>query len=80
MGELVADDSVLAGLVRSLLSVIDVMTREIEKLTKRALDEVRGERVLQHVRVLFVRWQTRVGGNRAKHAEELAPMQSSALL
>ena len=34
---------VLAGLAESLLSVIDVMTREVEKLTKRVLDEVRVE-------------------------------------
>jgi transposase len=41
--ELAAGDVVLTGLVESLLSVIDVMTREVEKLTKRALDEVRVE-------------------------------------
>jgi transposase len=43
VGELVADDPVLAGLAQSLLSVIDVMTREVERLTKRVLDEVRVE-------------------------------------
>ena len=43
VGELVADDPVLAGLARSLLSVIDVMTQEVDRLTKRVLDEVRIE-------------------------------------
>jgi transposase len=43
VGELVADDRVLAGLAGSLLSVIDVMTREVDSLTKRVLDEVRVE-------------------------------------
>jgi hypothetical protein len=33
--ELVADDPVLAVLTKSLLSVIDVMTREVDRLTKR---------------------------------------------
>jgi len=41
--ELVADDPVLAALSRSLLSVISVMTEEIDRLTKRVLDEVRIE-------------------------------------
>jgi transposase len=41
--ELVADDQVLASLAESLLSVIEVMTREVERLTKRVLDEVRRE-------------------------------------
>ena len=41
--ELSAGDAVLTGLVESLLSVIDVMTREVEKLTKRVIDEVRVE-------------------------------------
>ena len=43
VGELVADDPVLAVLAKSLLSVIDVMTREVDRLTKRVLDEVRIE-------------------------------------
>ena len=43
VGELVADDPVLAALAKSLLSVIDVMTREVDRLTKRVLDEVRIE-------------------------------------
>jgi transposase len=43
VGELVADDPVLATLTASLLSVIDVMTREADSLTKRVLDEVRVE-------------------------------------
>jgi transposase len=43
VGELVADDPVLAGLARSLLSVIEVMTQEVDRLTKRVLDEVRVE-------------------------------------
>ena len=43
VGELVADDPVLAALAGSLLSVIDVMTREVDRLTKRVLDEVRVE-------------------------------------
>lgn len=41
--ELSAGDAVLTGLVESLLSVIDVMTREVEKLTRRVIDEVRVE-------------------------------------
>jgi transposase len=41
--ELAAGDAVLTGLAESLLSVIDVMTREVEKLTKRVLEEVRVE-------------------------------------
>jgi transposase len=43
VGELVADDPVLATLAESLLSVIDAMTREVDRLTKRVLDEVRIE-------------------------------------
>lgn len=39
--ELAADDPVLAGLAESLLSVIEVMTQEADRLTKRVLDEVR---------------------------------------
>jgi transposase len=41
--ELAADDPVLISLAESLLTVIEVMTREVERLTKRALDEVRVE-------------------------------------
>jgi transposase len=41
--ELAADEPVLMSLAESLLSVIEVMTREVERLTKRALDEVRVE-------------------------------------
>lgn len=41
--ELAADDPVLMSLAGSLLSVIEVMTREVERLTKRAFDEVRIE-------------------------------------
>ena len=41
--ELAADDPVLASLAESLLGVVEVMTREVEKLTKRVLDEVRAE-------------------------------------
>jgi transposase len=41
--ELVVDDPVLASLAESLLSVIEVMTREVDRLTKRVLDEVRVE-------------------------------------
>jgi transposase len=43
VGELVAGDPVLTGLAESLLSVIDVMTREVDRITKRVLDEVRVE-------------------------------------
>jgi hypothetical protein len=39
--QLAADDPVLMRLTASLLSVIDVMTREVETLTKRVFDEVR---------------------------------------
>jgi transposase len=41
--ELAADDQVLAILAESLLAVVDVMTGEVERLTKRVLDEVRVE-------------------------------------
>jgi transposase len=41
--ELAADDPVLASLAESLLGVVEVMTREVERLTKRVLDEVRTE-------------------------------------
>ncbi len=41
--ELAADDPVLASLAESLLAIIEVMTREVERLTKRVLDEVRVE-------------------------------------
>src|SRR6204780_2714182 len=41
--ELGADDPGLVGLVGSLLSVIEVMTGEVEALTKRVLDAVRVE-------------------------------------
>ena len=38
--ELAADDPVLAALAESLLAVIEVMTKEADKLTKRVIDEV----------------------------------------
>lgn len=41
--ELAADDAVLASLAGSMLSIIEVMTEEVERLTKRVLDEVRVE-------------------------------------
>jgi transposase len=41
--ELAADDPVLSALARSLLSVIAAMTEEIDRFTKRVLDEVRIE-------------------------------------
>ena len=41
--ELAADDTVLASLAASLLAVVEVMTREVETLAKRVLDEVRAE-------------------------------------
>jgi transposase len=41
--ELAAYDPVLMNLAESLLSVIDVMTQEVGRLTKRVLDEVRIE-------------------------------------
>jgi transposase len=41
--ELAADDPVLAALAESLLAVIEVMTKEADKLTKRVIDEVRVE-------------------------------------
>ena len=41
--ELATHDPVLAGLTESLLSVIEVMSQEVERLTKRVLDEVRVE-------------------------------------
>jgi transposase len=41
--ELAADDPILASLAESLLSVVEVMTREVSRLTKHVLDEVRVE-------------------------------------
>jgi len=41
--ELTADEPVLASLAESLLSVVEVMTKEVERLTKRVLDEVKVE-------------------------------------
>jgi transposase len=41
--ELTADEPVLASLAESLLSVVEVMTKEAERLTKRVLDEVKIE-------------------------------------
>ena len=41
--ELAADDLVLASLVEPLLSIVDVMTDELARLTKRVLDDVRVE-------------------------------------
>jgi transposase len=38
--ELAADDPVLASLADSLLSVVEIMTQEVDRLTKRVLDEV----------------------------------------
>jgi transposase len=40
---LAADDPVLASLAGSMLSVIELMTEEVQRLTKRVLDEVRVE-------------------------------------
>jgi transposase len=47
--ELTADDPVLASLTESLLSVIEVMTRQVEQLTKRVLDEVRVEPICRRL-------------------------------
>ena len=41
--ELVADDPVLASLAESLLAAVETMTQEVERLTRRVLDEVRVE-------------------------------------
>jgi transposase len=41
--ELAADDPVLTSLAESLLAVVEAMTREVERLTKHVLDEVRLE-------------------------------------
>jgi transposase len=41
--ELAADDPVLASLAGSMLTVVEAMTDEVERLTKRVLDEVRVE-------------------------------------
>ncbi|MGI4951568.1 MAG: IS110 family transposase [Janthinobacterium lividum] len=41
--ELAADDPVLSSLAESLLDVVEVMTREVERLTRRVLDEVKAE-------------------------------------
>lgn len=41
--ELATDDPVLASLAGSMLTVIEAMTKEVDQLTKRVLDEVRVE-------------------------------------
>ena len=41
--ELVVDDPMLASLAESLLAAVETMTREVERLTRRVLDEVRVE-------------------------------------
>lgn len=41
--ELAADDPVLASLAESLLCVVEVMTQQVNRLTKRVLDEVKVE-------------------------------------
>ena len=41
--ELAADDPVMASLAELLLGVVEVMTRKVERLTKRVLDDVRVE-------------------------------------
>jgi transposase len=47
--ELAADDLVLASLAESLLSVVEVMTQEVERLTRRVLDEVKLEPICRHL-------------------------------
>ena len=47
--ELAGDDPVLAGLSESLLSVIEIMTQEVDRLTKRVLDEVKVEPTCRHL-------------------------------
>ena len=41
--ELTADEPVLTNLAESLLSVVEVMTKEVERLSKRVIDEVKTE-------------------------------------
>ncbi len=62
--ELTADDPVLTSLVGSLLCVIEVMTREVETLTKRVLDEARIEptcRWLMTAPGVRPTWRTQAG-------------------
>jgi transposase len=47
--ELAADDLILASLAESLLSVVEVMTHEVERLTRRVLDEVKLEPICRHL-------------------------------
>ena len=47
--ELAADDTVLASLAESVLSVIEVMTQEGDRLTRRVLDEVRVEPICRRL-------------------------------
>jgi transposase len=47
--ELAGDDPVLAGLSESLLSVIEIMNQEVDRLTKRVLDEVKVEPTCRHL-------------------------------
>jgi transposase len=50
--ELVADDQVLMALAESLLSVIEMMTGEVERLIRRVLDEVRTEPTCRRLMVV----------------------------
>jgi transposase len=47
--ELAAGDPVLIGLTKSLLSVIEVMTQEVNTLTKRVLDQVKVEPICRRL-------------------------------
>jgi transposase len=47
--ELAGDDPVLAGLSESLLSVVEIMNQEVDRLTKRVLDEVKVEPTCRHL-------------------------------
>jgi len=47
--ELAAGDAVLLSLAESLLAVIEVMSRQVDVLTKRVLDEVRVEPICRQL-------------------------------
>jgi len=47
--DLASGDPVLAGLSESLLSVIEIMNQEVERLTRRVLDEVKVEPTCRHL-------------------------------
>jgi transposase len=61
--ELAAGDAALASLAGSMLSVIEVMSREVEQLTRRGLEEVHGEPTCRRWMTVPVRRDRRSGAH-----------------